>query len=139
VVDTLDTKSGLASCTSYAAGEAKVRKSQLDVPSDFFAGASELTLVVGSLRQGSVKSDFMPSYVFRELSSLESKRRFPIDPSTGSSTRVTSPASTWSPISDLWTFCLRRSYPRWTRGSVPPTIGTMSVASSTATSADLTC
>ena len=52
MVDTLDAKSGLASCTSYSAGESKVRKSQLEVPADSFAGASELVIVVGSLRRG---------------------------------------------------------------------------------------
>lgn len=52
MIDTLDTKSGMASCTSYAAGEARVRRSQLEVPADSFAGASELMMVVGSLRRG---------------------------------------------------------------------------------------
>jgi hypothetical protein len=52
MVDTLDVKSGLASCTSYSGGENKARESQLDVPADSFAGASELMLVVGSLRRG---------------------------------------------------------------------------------------
>ena len=52
MVDTLDAKSGLGSCTSYATGKSKVRTSKLDVPSDSFAGASELMMVVGSLRQG---------------------------------------------------------------------------------------
>ncbi|MGA7873011.1 MAG: hypothetical protein WCA22_19140 [Candidatus Binatus sp.] len=52
MVDTLDTGSGVGSCTSYASGKIKVRKSQLDVPADSFAGASELMMVVGSLRQG---------------------------------------------------------------------------------------
>ena len=52
MVDTLNTKSGIASCTSYTAGKMKVRKSQLDVPADSFAGASEMMMVVGSLRRG---------------------------------------------------------------------------------------
>lgn len=52
MVDTLNAKSGLASCTSYGSGRMKVRKSQLDVPADSFAGASRLMTVVGSLRQG---------------------------------------------------------------------------------------
>ena len=51
MVDTLNPKSGVASCTSYAAGKMKVRKSQLEVPADSFAGASELMMVVGSLRR----------------------------------------------------------------------------------------
>ena len=52
MVDTLDTKSGVATCTSYAAGSMRVRKSRLDVPADSFAGASELMMVVSSLRKG---------------------------------------------------------------------------------------
>jgi hypothetical protein len=52
MIDALDTKSGLASCTSYSADKAKVHKSQLEVPSDSFAGASELMMVVASLRHG---------------------------------------------------------------------------------------
>ena len=52
MVDTLDTKSGRASCTSYSAGQINARKSQLEVPADSFAGASELMMVVGSLRRG---------------------------------------------------------------------------------------
>ena len=52
MVDTLEAKSGLASCTSYSAGKKSERMSQLDVPADTFAGASELMMVVGRLRQG---------------------------------------------------------------------------------------
>ncbi len=52
MVDTLDAKSGIASCTSYSAGQSKVRKSQLEVPADSFAGASELMMIVGSLQHG---------------------------------------------------------------------------------------
>ena len=52
MLDTLDAKTGIASCTSYSKGDAKVRKSKLDVPGDTFTGASELMLIVGSLRQG---------------------------------------------------------------------------------------
>ncbi len=52
MLDTLDRKSGIASCTSYAAGKSKVRKSQLEIPANSFAGASGLLMVVGSLRQG---------------------------------------------------------------------------------------
>jgi hypothetical protein len=52
MLDTLDRKSGIASCTSYAAGKSKVRKSQLDIPANSFAGASGLLMVVESLRQG---------------------------------------------------------------------------------------
>jgi hypothetical protein len=52
MLDTLDRKSGIASCTSYAAGMSKVRKSQLEIPANSFAGASGLMMVVESLRQG---------------------------------------------------------------------------------------
>jgi hypothetical protein len=52
MVDTLDARSGVASCTSYSGAKITARKSQLDVPADSFAGASELTMVVGSLRRG---------------------------------------------------------------------------------------
>ncbi len=52
LVDTLDAKSGLASCTSYSDGKTNARKSQLEVPADSFAGASELMMVAGSLRRG---------------------------------------------------------------------------------------
>lgn len=51
MVDTLDAKAGVASCTSYMAGSEKVRRSKLEVPADSFAGASELMMVVASLRQ----------------------------------------------------------------------------------------
>ena len=52
MVDTLDARSGVASCTSYSGAKITPRKSQLDVPVDSFAGASELMMVVGSLRRG---------------------------------------------------------------------------------------
>ena len=53
MVDTLDAKSGVASCTSYTSGKMKVRTSQLDVPADSFAGASGLIMMVTNLRHGS--------------------------------------------------------------------------------------
>lgn len=52
MVDTLDAKTGLASCTTYSGGEGNARRSQLEVPADSFAGASELMMVVASLRRG---------------------------------------------------------------------------------------
>jgi hypothetical protein len=52
MVDTLDTRSGIASCMKYTSGSVKVRKSRLDVPADSFAGASGLMTIVGRLRQG---------------------------------------------------------------------------------------
>jgi hypothetical protein len=53
MVDTLNAKSGVASCTSYTSGKIKVRKSQLAVPADSFAGASGLMMMVTNLRHGS--------------------------------------------------------------------------------------
>ena len=53
MVDTLNAKSGVASCTSYTSGAMKVRRSQLDVPEDSFAGASGLMMMVTNLRHGS--------------------------------------------------------------------------------------
>jgi hypothetical protein len=58
MVDTLDAKSGAASCTTYASGNRKVHKSQLNVPADSFAGASELMMVVASLRHGMHQINF---------------------------------------------------------------------------------
>jgi hypothetical protein len=52
MLDTLDAKSGDASCTSYWSGTMKVRKSRLEVPADSFAGASSLMMVGESLRRG---------------------------------------------------------------------------------------
>ena len=52
MLDTLDAKSGDASCTSYWQGAMKVRKSRLEVPADTFAGASSLMMVADSLRRG---------------------------------------------------------------------------------------
>jgi hypothetical protein len=52
MVDTLDAKSGVASCASYTSGRVSVRKSQREVPADSYAGASGLMMMVGSLRHG---------------------------------------------------------------------------------------
>ena len=52
MVDTLDAKSGIASCASYPSGTMKLRKSQLEVSADSYAGASALMMMVGSLRHG---------------------------------------------------------------------------------------
>ena len=52
MVDTLDAKAGIASCASYTSGKMKLRKSQLEVPADSFAGASGLMMMVESLRHG---------------------------------------------------------------------------------------
>jgi hypothetical protein len=53
MVDTLNAKSGVASCASYRSGKMRLRKSQLDVPADSFAGASGLIMMVTNLRHGS--------------------------------------------------------------------------------------
>ena len=58
MVDTLNAKSGVASCTSYASGEMKVRKARLDVPADSFAGASGLLMMVTNLRHGTREIKF---------------------------------------------------------------------------------
>lgn len=58
MVDTLNAKSGVASCASYATGKMKVRKSQLDVPADSFAGASGLMMMVARLRRGNRQIKF---------------------------------------------------------------------------------
>jgi hypothetical protein len=52
MVDMLDAKSGVASCASYTSGKMKMRKAQLEVPADSFAGASGLMMMVGNLRHG---------------------------------------------------------------------------------------
>jgi hypothetical protein len=52
MVDTLDAKSGFASCASYTSGKMKLRKSQLDVSADSYAGASGLMMMVERLRHG---------------------------------------------------------------------------------------
>jgi hypothetical protein len=52
MVDALNAKSGAGSCASYASGKMKVRKSQLEVPVDSFAGASGLMMMVAWLRRG---------------------------------------------------------------------------------------
>ena len=52
MVDTLNAKSGVASCAKYSLGKLTMRKSQLDVPADSFAGASGLMMMVAKLRHG---------------------------------------------------------------------------------------
>ncbi len=53
MLDTLDAKSGTASCATFTSGNMKLRKSQLEIPADSFAGASGLMMMVESLRHGS--------------------------------------------------------------------------------------
>ena len=79
MVDALDAKSGVASCTSYT-GTMKVRKSRLDVPKDSFAGASGLDDDGGEFCvAGFVKSGFMRSHARRDRKCLRSGQRFPIE------------------------------------------------------------
>ncbi len=58
MVDTLDGKSGVASCGKYSLGKIKMRKSQLEVPADSFAGASGLMMMVAKLRHGNREISF---------------------------------------------------------------------------------
>jgi hypothetical protein len=58
MVDTFNAKAGVASCTIYRSGIAKVRKSLLDVPADSFAGASGLMMTAASLRHGNREISF---------------------------------------------------------------------------------
>jgi hypothetical protein len=58
MVDTLNAKSGVASCAKYSLGKMKMRKSQLDVPADSFAGASGLMMMVAKLRHGNREIGF---------------------------------------------------------------------------------
>ena len=51
-IDRLDAKSGAVSCTVYSDGAPQVHESKLAVPSDTYAGSTELMLLVGRLRQG---------------------------------------------------------------------------------------
>jgi hypothetical protein len=58
MVDTLNAKSGVASCAKYSLGKLTMRKSQLDVPADSFAGASGLMMMVAKLRHGNREIGF---------------------------------------------------------------------------------
>jgi hypothetical protein len=58
MIDTLDAKSGAASCANYTSGTMKLRKSQLEIPADSFAGASGLMMMVESLRHGNREISF---------------------------------------------------------------------------------
>jgi hypothetical protein len=58
MVDTLNAKSGVASCSRYTSGKMKMRKSQLEVPADSYAGASGLMMMVTNLRHGSREMRF---------------------------------------------------------------------------------
>jgi hypothetical protein len=58
MIDTLDAKSGAASCANYTSGKMKLRKSQLEIPADSFAGASGLMMMVESLRHGNREISF---------------------------------------------------------------------------------
>jgi hypothetical protein len=101
MVDTLDAKSGVASCTSYSDGKINTRKSRLEVPGDSFAGASELMMVVERLRRGIREIKFHAFACGRDRGSSASRRRFRIDPNVGSYTRATWSASICNPT---WEF-----------------------------------
>jgi hypothetical protein len=58
MVDTLNAKSGVASCAKYSLGKITMRKSQLDVPTDSFVGASGLMMMVAKLRHGNREISF---------------------------------------------------------------------------------
>jgi hypothetical protein len=52
LLDTLNAKTGVASCAKYVGGERQLRTSQLAIPGDTYAGASELLVVAADLRRG---------------------------------------------------------------------------------------
>jgi hypothetical protein len=52
LVDTLNVKTGVASCAKYVGGERQLRTSRLAIPADTYAGASELLVVAADLRRG---------------------------------------------------------------------------------------
>jgi hypothetical protein len=58
MVDTLKAKSGVASCAKYSLGKITIRKSQLEVPADSFAGASGLMMMVAKLQHGNREISF---------------------------------------------------------------------------------
>jgi hypothetical protein len=51
-VESLDPASGAASCAEYVNGAAQVHEATLEVPSDTYAGATQLMFIVARLRQG---------------------------------------------------------------------------------------
>jgi hypothetical protein len=51
-VESFDPASGAASCVEYVNGTAQVHQATLAVPSDTYAGATQLMLIVARLRQG---------------------------------------------------------------------------------------
>lgn len=50
--ESLDPVSGVASCAEYVNGAAQIHEATLDVPSDTYAGATQLMFIVARLRQG---------------------------------------------------------------------------------------
>ena len=87
MIDTLDAKSGVASCTTYASGSKKVRTSRLEIPADSYAGASELMMVVASLRHGMHQVSFhafacvpWPELFSVEASVPDRSERWPLFP-----------------------------------------------------------
>jgi hypothetical protein len=51
-VESLDPASGDASCAEYVNGTAQASEATLDVPSDTYAGATQMMFIVAALRQG---------------------------------------------------------------------------------------
>ena len=57
-VSSLDVESGTASCKTYVEGRLEDRRSNLTVPADTYAGATQILLVVIRLRQGADHIEF---------------------------------------------------------------------------------
>ena len=58
IVDSLDVKHGSASCKSYTEGNFEDHQSNLAVPADTYAGATQIMFVVVGLRQGAHEIKF---------------------------------------------------------------------------------
>jgi hypothetical protein len=56
--DTLNVRTGIATCTSYSGSQPYVQKSQLAIPADTYAGAAELVKVMDDLRRGNRQITF---------------------------------------------------------------------------------
>lgn len=56
--DSLDARTGYAACERFDSSLPNIRKTTLEVPADTYAGATNLTFVVGRLREGAAKIRF---------------------------------------------------------------------------------
>jgi hypothetical protein len=56
--DSLDASTGSASCRRYDSGVPDIRESILKIPADTYAGATQLMMLVGRLREGAPKIAF---------------------------------------------------------------------------------